>query len=252
MQENTQITGYDSFSKEKLIRALLNAKSKIVSLESDVAGLQYLLFSRKSEKRAVDPEGMQPLFKEVEESSVEMSDDITNKSKYTENTNKDETSKAEPKNKSGRIRLPDSLPRERCEHDLAKEEKQCPFHKTDLIRIGEKVREELEIVPAKVKVIEHVTFSYKCPYCSKDDESTNITSSSRGLPFPIPKSFASPSLLAYIATAKYCDHLPLYRQEQIFARYGIDLKRNTIASWMIQSAKKATPLINLMKDQLIE
>ena len=235
MQESLDTTEYQNMSKEQLIE-------RIIGLEADKASLQYLLFSRRSEKRAIDPEGMQPLFDEVEEAVKEDIAEI-------EKPEPDE-SKAKRKKNPGRKPLSANLPRERREHDLSEEDKHCPIHQTALTRIGEKVREELEIIPAKVKVIEHVTFSYKCPCCSKAEDNDNIISSHRE-PGLIPKSFASPSLLAYIATAKYCDHLPLYRQEQIFTRYGIDLKRNVMASWMIKSSNQATPLINLMKDQLL-
>lgn len=244
MQEDISTSEFDAFSKEQLIQELLRAKSKIVGLESDVASLQYILFSRRSEKRAVDPEGMQPLFDEVEQTELE-----ENEADEIEQTEPEEPPKRKRKS-SGRKPLSANLPRERREHDLSDDAKQCPVHGVTLTRIGEKVREELEVIPAKVKVIEHVTYSYKCPCCSDVDEKTEIVSSKLE-PRPIPKSFASPSLLAYIATAKYCDHLPLYRQEQIFTRYGIDLKRNTMSSWMIQCSKLLTPLINLMREQLL-
>ncbi|MFK7823598.1 MAG: IS66 family transposase [Oligoflexales bacterium] len=235
MQENIDTSEFESLSKEQLI-------NRIIGLQADVASLQYILFSRRSEKRKVDPEGMQPLFDEVEQIDLEESEPCKEDNVEC---------KEKPRKKgSGRKPLPANLPRERREHDLSEEAKQCPVHNIALTRIGEKVREELEIIPAKVKVIEHVTFSYKCSCCSDIDATTKIVCSNLE-PRPIPKSFASPSLLAYIATAKYCDHLPLYRQEQIFTRYSIDLKRNTMSSWMIQSSKLATPLINLMREQLL-
>lgn len=240
MQESIDTSEFDTLSKEELIK-------RIISLRADVASLQYILFARRSEKRAVDPDGMQPLFDEVEQiksEEPELEEDQTDLSSGGKQPYKAR------KNSSGRKPLPANLPRERREHDLSDEAKQCPVHKIALTRIGEKVREELEVIPAKVKVIEHVTFSYKCSCCWGIDEETKIVSSNPE-PRPIPKSFASPSLLAYIATAKYCDHLPLYRQEQIFTRHGIDLKRNTMSSWMIQSSKLATPLINLMREQLL-
>lgn len=237
MQENIDTSEFESLSKQQLI-------DRIIGLQADVASLQYILFSRRSEKRAVDPEGMQPLFDEVEQTELE-----DNEADKIEQTEPEEPAKRKKKN-SVRKTLPANLPRERREHDLSEEAKQCPIHGVALARIGEKLREELEVIPAKVKVIEHVTFSYKCPCCSDVDTTTKIVSSTPE-PKLIPKSFASPSLLAYIATAKYCDHLPLYRQEQIFTRYGIDLKRNTMSSWMIQSAKQSTPLINLMREQLL-
>ena len=114
--------------------------------------------------------------------------------------------------------LPADLPRERVEHDLSDEEKVCSIHNTLMERIGENVTENLEIVPAKAKVIENVTFSYKCPCCSKENLQDEIIKSNKE-PAIIPKGIATSSLLAYIAVAKYADALPLYRQENIFSRF---------------------------------
>ncbi|WP_282073344.1 IS66 family transposase, partial [Janibacter hoylei] len=69
---------------------------------------------------------------------------------------------------------------------------------------------------------------------------------------PIPKSNASPGLLAHIAVAKYQDALPLARQEKIFRRIGVDLPRNTLANWIIRSSELVQPLLNLFEDILWE
>ncbi len=71
-------------------------------------------------------------------------------------------------------------------------------------------------------------------------------------PQPIPKSNASAGLLAYVATTKYTDHCPLYRQEEMLQRIGCDLPRSTLANWMIRAGELVTPLINLMRDKLLE
>jgi len=70
-------------------------------------------------------------------------------------------------------------------------------------------------------------------------------------PQPIPKSLASPSLLAYVAVSKYADALPLYRQEQILARIGIDLSRATLAAWMVRAGELVQPLVNLMREEIL-
>lgn len=145
-----------------------------------------------------------------------------------------------------RQKLPEGLPRIRQEFDLSAEEKICSQHNVEMKRIGEEVSEQLEVVPARVQVIQNVRFKYACPCC---DESPIKTS-----PMPaqiIPKSNASAGLLAHIATAKYEDHLPLYRQEKIFQRQGIDLPRATTARWLIKAAEACRPLINLMQEDLL-
>ena len=67
---------------------------------------------------------------------------------------------------------------------------------------------------------------------------------------PIPKSLASPGLLAFVATAKFVDALPLYRQVKQFERIGVNLSRSTLASWMVRCAALAQPLINVLRDEL--
>ena len=108
-----------------------------------------------------------------------------------------------------------------------------------------KLPENLEIIPAKVRVIRTIRKKYACSVCERIEAA----------PAPlemIPKSNASGSVLAYIATAKYVDALPLYRQEAIFKRAGLDLSRQTMARWMIQVGEKVTPLITLLREELLK
>ena len=118
--------------------------------------------------------------------------------------------------------LPEHLPREVIEHDIVEEEKRCACGCMKQ-RIGEEVTEQLEYIPAKLSVIAHVRPKYACNRC---DETVCIA------PMPslfLPKSMATPSLVAHAIISKYEDHLPLYRQEQIWSRLGIEMPRNTDA-----------------------
>lgn len=67
----------------------------------------------------------------------------------------------------------------------------------------------------------------------------------------LPKSIAAPGLIAYIITAKYLDSIPLYRQEQIWQRYGIDLPRNTVCGWLMKTAEKCEPLWTLIAEHIV-
>lgn len=69
---------------------------------------------------------------------------------------------------------------------------------------------------------------------------------------PIPKSMASPGLLAHVAVSKYQDALPLYRQEQMFRRIGVNLPRITLAAWMLRLGERVQPLINLLRERVLE
>jgi len=152
---------------------------------------------------------------------------------------------AHPRRKPGRKPLPPELPRVEVLHDLSEHENICGEGHA-LTEIGRETSEQLEVVPAQIYVIHRVRPRYACSRC-KDGV--------RVAPAPaltLPKSQAGPGLLAYVATCKYVDALPLYRQEQILQRYGIDLPRATLAHWMVKLGVLVQPLINLMRDDLLE
>ncbi|MCP4487015.1 MAG: IS66 family transposase [Gammaproteobacteria bacterium] len=94
--------------------------------------------------------------------------------------------------------------------------------------------EQLEFIQTIIKVIEHIRPKYSCRHCEQQGTSVDIKIAPTP-PTPIPKSFATASLLAHIITSKYQYALPLYRQESLFKQYGIELNRKTMAQWMIKS-----------------
>jgi transposase len=146
--------------------------------------------------------------------------------------------------KRGRKPLPETLPRLEVIHDLPDNEQVCPHDGNSLTEIGEVVSEQLDIVPAKIQVIRHIRKQYACS-CGHCIKTAALP------PQPIPKSLASPGLLAHITVSKYQDALPLYRQETILQRIGVDIPRATLANWMIQAGTLIQPLINLMQDRLL-
>ncbi len=145
----------------------------------------------------------------------------------------------------GRKPIPDHLPRIEIVHDLADEQKICPHDGTALVRIGAEACEQLEIIPATIRVLRHVRPKYACPACHDGVHAAKMPAQ------PIPKSMASPGLLACVATSKFVDALPLHRQEVIFARLGIDLPRATLAHWMVRLGDLVQPLINLLREDLL-
>jgi transposase len=146
----------------------------------------------------------------------------------------------------GRRRLPAALPRETVVHDLADEQKACPCCGQPRTVIGEARSEQLDLEPPRLKVLEHRRLTYACPACECGGVQTTPKP-----PQPISKSFASPGLLAWVVTAKIADGLPLYRQEAIFRRLGIELPRNTLATWLIRAGRLVQPLTNLLHDELL-
>jgi transposase len=148
--------------------------------------------------------------------------------------------------RSGRKRLAADLPRVEIIHDIPDSEKICERDGTALERIGEESSEQLDYQPAKVRVIRHVRPKYACPCCRRGIKLAPVPAQL------LPKSMASPALLAHIVTAKYVDGLPLHRQEAQWERLGVTLGRSTMAGWMIKlGATHVVPLINLMNEQLL-
>jgi len=146
--------------------------------------------------------------------------------------------------KRGRKPLPETLPRVEVIHELPDNERICPHDGNPLTEIGAVTSEQLDIIPAKIQVIRHIRKQYACS-CGHCIKTAALP------PQPIPKSLASPGLLAHITVSKYQDALPLYRQEGILQRIGVDLPRATLANWMIQAGSLIQPVINLLRDRLL-
>jgi transposase len=136
-----------------------------------------------------------------------------------------------------------SLPREVVVHDLPEEDKHCSQCGSQLEKFGEDRSEQLEYIPAQVKVIEHICPKYTCRGCE------SIKSASKP-EMPIPKSMAAPSLIAETIIRKYEYHLPWYRQSKIFMQDGLDIPANTICNWFLQAGEILEPLGVALKEQL--
>src|SRR5882762_7362654 len=128
-----------------------------------------------------------------------------------------------PRSRLDRPSLPAHLTREDIRLDL--EHQACPCCGGELHVIGETVSEMLDHVPARLRVIRICRPRYGCRACGTIHQAPAPER-------PIAKGLTSPGLLAHVLVAKYCDHLPLYRQSQIFARHGVEIDRSTLANWV--------------------
>lgn len=151
--------------------------------------------------------------------------------------------KPETKKRPARQPLARNVKRERIVHDLGSEQKHCAHCDQDLRPIGEDTSEHYEYIPASLKVVENVCLKYACQ-CA-------IHTATKP-PQPIEKSTAGASLLAQVIVAKFLDHLPLHRQQQIFQRHGVDISRKTMGGWMAQCAALLGPLWDSAKQYLFE
>lgn len=149
--------------------------------------------------------------------------------------------------KRGRKPLDPALPRHVVRHELPESERICPHDGAALQEIGVEASEQLDIIPQQVRVIRHERVKYACPCCD---------GALRLAPKPaqvIPKGLFSEGLLAWVITSKYCDGLPLYRQAALLGRFGgSDLSRNTLAASIVRVGQAVQPIINLLRDHLLE
>jgi transposase len=155
-------------------------------------------------------------------------------------------SPSKKKRKKKRAAIPAHLPRQIIEHDLSAEEKSCAADGSALRNMGYDVKLELHYTPAKFSVLEHRFPKYSCDQCK------GAPVRKAPLPILIPQSYASAHLLAQIAVAKFCDHLPLYRQEQIYGRTGVHLTRQVMADWMIKLGNGLNPLIGIIHERILD
>ena len=146
----------------------------------------------------------------------------------------------------------ENLPVETVEYRLSNEEQVCSCCGGSLHEMSPEVRREIKVIPAEVKVVEHVRYVYSCRQCEREDTQTPIVTAA--MPASVfPKSLASPSAMAYIMSQKYVDSMPLYRQEQHFARLGVQLSRQTMANWLLYGANTWLSLIyGRMYDHLLK
>jgi len=141
---------------------------------------------------------------------------------------------AEPAERKPRRKLPDHLTRVTQTHEPAS--CACPRCGTERMRkVGEDVSEVLTYIPARFDVIRHVRPAYSCAKCE-------AMAQAHMPPLPIPRAMADASVIAHVVMSKYADHLPLYRQSEIYARAGVDLDRGLLADWVGKCAWLVRPL----------
>ena len=149
--------------------------------------------------------------------------------------------------KRGRKPLDPALPRHVVRHELSESERICPHDGATLTPIGVEASEQIDIIPQQVRVIRHERVKYACPCC---DRALRVAAKPAQI---IPKGLFTESALAWVITAKYEDGLPLYRQSALIGRLGgTDLSRNTMASSVVRVGQAVQPVINLLRDHLLD
>lgn len=198
------------------------SSDEIAHLKVVIEKLQHMMFGRKSEKIAVQIEQFELRLEELESAHAGME------------AVPDSVPATEPKARPTRRPLPEHLPRESVTHLPADD--RCPDCGGPLSKFGEDVSEQLEYIPESFKVIRHVRAKFACGSC---DRVVEAPAPSR----PIERGLAGPGLLAHMLISKYGDHLPLYRQSEIYARQGVEIEHSTPAGWVGAASELLTPLV---------
>ncbi len=193
--------------------------AEIEQLKLLIAKLRRMQFGRSSERLDRQIEQLELRLEELQTAQAEL---VPSSKPRTEE-----------KSKPVRRPLPEHLPREHVVHEPACN---CPDCGAAMKRIGEDISEVLDYVPARFRVIRHVRPKMACPSCERI---VQVEAPSR----PIDRGLAGAGLLAHILTSKYADHLPLYRQAQIYVREGVELERSTMAEWVGGCHRLLDPLI---------
>jgi transposase len=206
---------------------LLSHQHEIQHLTLLIAKLQRMQFGRKSEKIERQIEQLELKLEELEANRSEQAPPLEQPSPTPRTASK-----------PARRPLPPHLPRELKTHEP--EQHCCPECGGTLSKLGEDVSEVLEYIPESFKVIRHVRPKLSCTAC---DVIVQAPAPSR----PIERGIAGPALLAHVLTSKYCDHLPLHRQNAIYARQGVDLEDSTLADWVGASSRLVQPLVEALR-----
>ena len=207
---------------------LLSRDHEIEHLKLLIAKLRRIQFGRKSEK----------VERQIEQLELKLEDLEANRTEPAPPPAIEPAPSEPVSSRKKRRTLPDHLRREIQTHEP--EQHSCPQCGGTLKKLGEDVSEILEWVPASFKVIRHVRPKLCCTGC---DVIVQAPAPSR----PIDRGMAGPGLLAHVLTSKFVDHLPLYRQSEIYAREGVELDRSTMAKWVGEASHLLEPLVEALR-----
>jgi len=211
---------------------IISYKERYIRLLEEFKLEKHRLYASSSEKNILQSD----LF---DEAGIELSDDLKNELD-------DKMDVASFKRTKHPIRkpIPKDIPREVVIYDINDKEKICGCG-AHLSRIGEEISEQIKYIPATLRVLQHVRPKYACKPCQENVKIAKMPT------LLLPKSLATPELVAYTIIAKFCDHIPLYRQEAIWQRLGIDLARSSACGWLMKTAELCERLVRLNQKILV-
>ena len=201
-----------------------NLKSKVTWFEEQFKLLKHQRYSKSSEKQSA----IQMQLFDEDETTVQKESDENETITYTR----------KKANRPAKLLDTSKLPREKRYIDLTEEEKLCDCGNC-LDKIGEESKEELEFIPATLKVIEHIRFKYTCRHCE-------TIKTPPAVELPLSKSKAGAKLITEIILNKYAYHLPFYRQSKMLKNHNMVIPDNTLAGWTMRAAEALEPIYDAM------
>jgi transposase len=230
---------------EALIKKLHSAQQNISMLQHQMEQLLRRIYGRRSER--LDPNQLMfdnlvlDALEQPAPSLVAVEPPVAQEPKVKQNQS---TKRQHP----GRIPIPEHLERVEIVLDIPEQDKVCPETGKPLNMIGWEVSEKLEYRPGKL-----IVNVYKRPKYAPSDSTSELGVITAPMPdHPIEKCKADIGLLSYIIVSKFADHLPLYRQDGIFEREGVDIPRATQTSWVLQTYDAIRPLGDELKRAVLE
>jgi transposase len=243
LEQATDMKNLRAVAEKKIIEyeeRIRHLENKLLLKEERIAELLRERWGRSSEKlTAGESDKQADLFDEIETAVKEENAELESVPVKSHN-----------RKRGKRARLPAELPRRETVIDIDETEKVCGCGAA-LVKIGEDASEKLEVIPARFIVRRTVRPRYACPCCGgTENEPERPVAVAPIPPSILPKTNATPSLLATIATWKFQDALPLHRQERIFARHGIELTRATMSRWMLAVADRCKPIVEAIEGNI--
>lgn len=218
----------DTLNPAAMKALVVGLYAQIEHLKLVIAKLRRMQFGRKSEK----------VRGQIEQLELQLEGLQATVSEPAHPEHEPAAPKATPAATGKRRALPKHLRRE--VHTHLPKEQACPQCGGTLRKLGEDVSEMLEYIPASFLVIRLVRPKLSCACCLSVVQAPAPAR-------PVDRGLAGPGLLAHVLTAKFADHLPLYRQSQIYAREGVDLDRSTLAKWVGESSALLEPLAEALR-----
>jgi transposase len=210
---------------------LRSRSERIAHLKLMVEKLRHVIFGTKSEKIVLKLEQMELELEDRETTQAELEAGVERVSATNE-----------PKARPERKPPPEHLSREVITYAPSRDG--CPDCGGQLRQFGEDISEQLEYIPENFKVIRHVRPKFSCSGC---DRVVEAPAPSR----PIERGLAAPALLAHVIVSKFSDHLPLYRQSEIYARQGVEISRSTLAGWVGAASDLLAPLVAAIQKHIL-